>query len=114
MWRSVRHTAAVCGSACVAMRQCAAVCDSVRGCVQQCARQCAAVCGGARLSVWQCNSRLITQSRSSRQSIGIIIMPLYYSLICPCTRGSGTEPLISPIFIQTYQLYTSYSKYEPK
>jgi hypothetical protein len=47
-----------CGSACLAVRQCAAavtcvaVCCSMRGSVRSSVSQCVAVCGSARRSVW--------------------------------------------------------------
>jgi hypothetical protein len=96
---AVRGSAAVCGSARSNVWQCGSVrvwqCGSVLqgGSVWQCARLCApvrvAVCGSAHGSVWQCALRVCTtQSRSQ-----------YIYLVCPYTRGDGSEPHISCILI---------------
>jgi hypothetical protein len=80
--RAVR--AAVCGSSVLgSVWQCARQCAAVRQCgsMQQCTavQQCAAVCGSAHSSVH--STYIHTKS------------PTIYLLVCPYTRGSGTEPV---------------------
>jgi hypothetical protein len=94
--QAVRQCAAVCGSVCVAVRQCGrVVCGSVWQCARQCGAVCAAVCdSSAHGSVWQRALNIYTQSRSPH-----ILVCLY--------RGSGNEPHI-PRVNGLPQINTSY------